>query len=439
MSDLRKVPSVDKLKRDPALGRFPDAVRSQAARLAVAQARKSIEQGHVFDLEAFAEREALRLTAPSLKPCINASGVVLHTGLGRARLPEEAVARIAEVAGSHSAVELDLETGRRGDRQDHVRGLLIELTGAEDALVVNNCAAAVFLTLNALCSGSEVILSRGQMVEIGGSFRMPDIVRQSGCALVEVGCTNRTRLSDYANAISDQTSAILRCHPSNFAIVGFHEEPSLNELSELARSRGKFLLDDAGSGCLLDTRQFGLAKEPTLQEAVSAGADIVMASGDKLLGGPQAGLIVGKAALIKRIRAHPLARAVRVDKLTLAGLEATLRLYSQNRAQDIPVWRSLSKDLTSVKRSAQRLKRACPGSVICEGATEVGGGAMPGNSVPSWRLGIPADDADELLAALRNNDPPIIGRIEDGKVWLDLRTVEDGELRTIENALRGLT
>lgn len=429
---------MDSVKRHSGLNTFPESVKAEAARYAVAKLKEAILEGSELDENAVAAARAEELASPSLGSCINASGVVLHTGLGRARLARSAVRAIERVAKSHSVLEFDLESGRRGDRQAHVRSLLTQLTGAEDALVVNNCASAVLLVLEALCSESEVILSRGQMVEIGGSFRMPDIVRQSGCRLVEVGCTNKTHLSDYQTALNDQTAAILRCHPSNFAIIGFHEEPSLKELADLAHSHGIVLIDDAGSGCLLDTRRFGLIKEPTLNEAVRDGADVVTASGDKLLGGPQAGLILGSRSVIAKIQRHPLARAVRIDKLTLAGLEATLRLYRDGRELEIPIWNSLSRDLAAIKRTAQRWHRAAPNSVVARGETEVGGGSLPGSSVPTWRLGLLTTNPEATLSALRHYRPPIIGRIEDGTVWLDPRTVEPGEAAIVESALRNL-
>lgn len=313
----------------------------------------------------------------------------------------------------------------------------MELTGAEAAIVLNNAAAGVFLSLNALASGGEVVLSRGQMVEIGGSFRMPDIVRRSGCRMVEVGCTNKTRLSDYEEVLGPDTKALLRCHPSNFAIVGFTSEPTLGELVELAHAQGLLVIDDMGSGCLVDTRKFGLPKQATLQEAVASGADIVIASGDKLLGGPQSGLVLGSAACVGAIKRHPLARALRVDKLTLAALEATLRLYTSGEHEaEIPTLRYLARPTEPLVKVCRRLARAYPGeSVVESGTTEVGGGSAPGTGVPTWRVGLASGDADGLLAQLRRSDPPIVARIEDGRVWLDPRTLDDGEIRIVERAL----
>lgn len=443
MSEFRSLPKVDALARSEGLASFAPGLRSEAARRAVAWARDEIRAGRGADpleIEARAVLEAQRDSLPSLRPAINASGVILHTGLGRARLASEAVAQIGAAAKSHAAVEFDLESGTRGDRQAHVESTLCALTGAESAFVVNNAAAAVFLCLAATAAGREVVLSRGQMVEIGGSFRMPDIVRESGCDLVEIGCTNKTRLSDYEHALDDRTGAILRCHPSNFRIVGFVEEPALEELVALADRAGVPLIDDMGSGCLVATERYGLPHQPTLQEAVASGAHLVTASGDKLLGGPQAGLVLGRTAWVDRIRRHPLARAARIDKLTLAGLEATLRLYRQGRHEEIPTLAALAKPLEDVRRDARRLARAFPGKArIAEGLTEVGGGCAPGIGVTTVRVGLSAPSADGLARLLRESDPPIVGRIEDGLVWLDPRTLDAAEVRQVARVLRGTT
>lgn len=422
--------------RAPELAPFPARVRAQAARAAVASSRQAGSIPEFDEMVAVALSAAAQLSSPSLQPAINASGVILHTGLGRARLARTAAKRIAEVADAHAVVEFNLESGRRGDRQDHVGQLLCDLTGAEGALVVNNCAAAVFLTLSALCADRRVVLSRGEMVEIGGSFRMPDIVRQSGCRLVEVGCTNKTRLSDYAAEMDDETAAILRCHPSNFRIVGFTESPSIADLASLAHRKGALLIDDSGSGCVLDTTRFGLKREPRIQESIAAGSDLVLCSGDKLLGGPQAGIVIGRKEPIDRLKSHPLARALRVDKLTLAGLEATLRLYHESRELEIPVWAALGRPLESVRRDAMRLARAYPGkSVVEPGETEVGGGSLPGTSVPTVRTGLIHPAPESLALQLRRHTPPIVGRIERDILWLDPRTVDEVEMKTVLAAL----
>lgn len=442
MSDFRSLPKVDVLAGSEALAHLPPSVRTGSARSAVAWARAEIGAGKSVTEGQIAEHAmaagTLQMSA-SLRGAINASGVVLHTGLGRARLAAAAVAQIEQVASNHATVEFDEGTGGRGDRQSHVEALLCTLTGAEAALVVNNAAAGVFLSLHTLADGGEVILSRGQMVEIGGSFRMPDIVRQSGCKLVEVGCTNKTRLSDYEGALTEHTSAILRCHPSNYRIVGFTDEPEGAELASLAHTHGLPLIDDMGSGCLVDTRVFGLPKQQTLQEVVASGADVAIASGDKLLGGPQAGILVGRRSVIAQIKAHPLARVVRIDKLNLAGLEATLRLFANGEHDQIPTLRALGMPIEKVGERAARLAAAYTGDAEVEdGITEVGGGCAPGIGVPTRRVGLASLDAVLLLATLRSSEPPVIARIERDRVWLDPRTLDDAEVSHLETLLRSL-
>ena len=439
---LRQLPKIDDLANSPELAGYAPKLRVQAARAAVEFLRTEIKSGNgkaIIQPAQLAAQLAESMTEPSIKPVINLSGVILHTGLGRARLAPSVANQVAAVAANHSAVELDLEEGRRGDRQEHVRDLFTRLTGAEDAFVVNNAAAGVLLTLTALCFGSEVILSRGQMVEIGGSFRMPDIVRQSGCTLVEVGCTNKTRLSDYQRAFSEETSAILRCHPSNFKIVGFTEEPSIQELATICKDEGIILIDDQGSGCLIDLAKYGLPEQPTLPGSIAGGADVAIASGDKLLGGPQAGIIVGRKDLIAEIKQHPLARCVRIDKLTLAALEGTLRLYTEGREEEIPTIRSIGKPLEDISKMARSLAKAFKGtSEIALGETEVGGGSAPGMGLPTWRVGLATEDPDQLAKTLRSSNPPIVGRIEDNQVWLDPRTLEPEELKLVVKVLSSL-
>ncbi|MFQ3588361.1 MAG: L-seryl-tRNA(Sec) selenium transferase [Fimbriimonadaceae bacterium] len=439
MASLRDLPRVDSVAGNPILEGFPPRLRADAARAAVDHLRTEIRAGRPVDPSSAAEialQFARKLARPSLGTVVNGSGVVLHTGLGRARLAPAAEAAVRAAAASYSAVEYDLASGARGDRQDHVRGLLRELTGAEDAHVVNNCAAAVFLGLSALAAGGEVILSRGEMVEIGGSFRMPDIVRRSGARLVEVGCTNKTRLSDYEEALTHDTRAILRCHPSNFRIVGFAESPEPAELAALAHQRMAWFIDDVGSGCLVDTTRFGLPRERTLSEAVADGADLITASGDKLLGGPQAGIMLGTSEAIGLVRKHPLARAVRVDKLTLAGLEATLRLYTEGRESEIPTLRYLGRNLDELRETALRLAAAFPGDAFAaEGLTEAGSGSAPGVGVPTWRVALAAESPDELARFLRTGDPPIVPRIERDHVWLDPRTMEEDEVPIVVRRL----
>lgn len=433
MSPTNRPPSVDKLARsltaDPNLHTY--AV--EAARAAV----EDVRAGRATDAGAVARSRFDSLARHSVVDLVNMSGVVLHTGLGRARLAPSVAQEIARVAASHTATEFDMSDGSRGNRQDHVKSHLCALTGAEDALVVNNCAGALILALAATCSGRGVVLSRGQMVEIGGAFRVPDVIRQSGCQLVEVGCTNRTHLSDYASAINEDTGAILRCHQSNFAQIGFVHSPEPSELAKLAHANHAIFLDDMGSGCLVDTLEYGLPAERTLAHAVADGADIVMASGDKLLGGPQAGILVGKRDTIAACARHPLARALRVDKLTLAGLEATLRLYREGNIAQIPVWRSCSRKLDDIKKDAQALANAYKGrSTLDEGTTEVGGGSMPGVGLPTWRVGLQSPRPESLLASLRSNG--VIGRIEGGLVWLDARTADASEVASTATVLAGI-
>jgi L-seryl-tRNA(Ser) seleniumtransferase len=441
MDDLRSLPKVDALSRSPELQAFPERVRIAAARQAVDDARKAIQAGTGLNgrsIEDLALAKAEELNAIKLRPAVNLSGVILHTGLGRARLAQAAVENMAAVAAQHSLLELDDESGKRGDRQAGVRDLLKRLTGAEDALVVNNAAAGVVLSLRALAGDREVVLSRGQMVEIGGSFRMPDIVRESGCRLTEVGCTNKTRLGDYEEVLGDRSGAILCCHTSNFKIIGFAEQPALADLVRLSHKHGLPCIDDMGTGCIVDTSAFGIPRTPTIQDSLAAGADVVIASGDKLLGGPQAGLILGSAAAIQKIKSHPLARAVRIDKLSLAALEATLMLYAQGREGEIPTIAYLSRTLDQVRELAQKLSACIEGSVVAEGFTEVGGGSAPGVGIRTWRVGVKSPSADALARKLRAAEPCIVGRIEDDLVWLDPRTLDLDEVDVVCEVLRSL-
>jgi len=431
----RDLPQVSALAQDPCLAAYSARVRTEAARCAIARGRDALLSGNPLSRDAlpqWAADEARRLATPSLRPAINMSGVVLHTGLGRARLATEAATAVAEVAANHSTLEFDLKAGGRGDRQAHVRESLCRLTDAEDALVVNNAAAGVVLALAALAGGKDVVLSRGEMVEIGGSFRMPDIVGESGAGLSEVGCTNKTRLSDYACAITPNTAAILLCHPSNFHLAGFVEKPPIEKVAELCRERGLWLVDDLGSGCLFDAAELGIRRQPTMGQRVASGAHVVIGSGDKLLGGPQAGLMVGSKEAIETCRNHPLARAFRVDKLTLAALSATLRLWLDGRREAIPTLRYLARPLPEVRRMATKIAKAYPGAAVVErGETEVGGGSSPGEGVPTFRAGLTTAHADALAAWLRQRTPPVVGRIERGTFWLDPRTAEPDEVRAV--------
>jgi L-seryl-tRNA(Ser) seleniumtransferase len=429
---------------------LPRALLADAARIEIEAARQGIAEGAgappVAELVARAALRGRALATPSLRSVVNATGVIIQTNLGRAPLSAAALQAMAEVGAGYSNLEYDLAAGERGSRATHLVDLLCRLTGAEAALAVNNNAAAIVLALSALAAGREVIISRGQAVEIGGGFRIPDVLRQSGAALVEVGTTNRTYARDYAAAITERTALLMRVHTSNFKLVGFVHETPLAELAVLARERGLATLDDLGSGTLLPTAPYGLAAEPTVQESIAAGADLVTFSGDKLLGGPQAGLIVGRAGLIAQLRRHPLARALRVDNTTLAGLEATLLSYLHGRAPaEIPVWRMISEPPEALRARAERVaaaigrddRRAAAGpgwrvSVVgCESA--IGGGSLPGETLPSYAIAIDGAPPDVLASALRRANPSVVGRIAEQRLLLDLRTVlEEQEAGLVE-------
>jgi L-seryl-tRNA(Ser) seleniumtransferase len=381
------------------------------------------------------------LARPSLRRVVNATGVVVHTNLGRAPLAAAARRAIEEVAAGYATLEYDVDQGARGSRHVHAAALLRDLTGAEDALVVNNNAAACVLALSALASGREVIVSRGELVEIGGSFRIPDILRTSGCRLVEVGTTNKTRIADYARAITADTALLLKVHTSNFAIVGFTESASLADVATLARDRGVRSMIDLGSGALLDAvaqRDLGLPAEPSVREVVAAGVDLACFSGDKLLGGPQAGILVGKHDAIAACRSHPLMRAVRPDKLTFAALAATLALYRDGRASEVPVVAMLGTPAAVLHARAEALCTACGAGTVEPTASTVGGGAMPLAELPSWAL-VLRGDANLLDRALRAASVPVIGKIADGALYLDLRTIAPADEDAVVAAVRGLS
>jgi L-seryl-tRNA(Ser) seleniumtransferase len=417
---LRDLPSVDELAR--GLG---DPLAVEAARTVLERAREEIRAGaDPGDLEQRLHEELRAARAPSLRRVLNATGVIVHTNLGRAPLAEEALAQVIDVARGYSNLELDLRDGARGSRQDHVAAILRRLTGAEAAIVVNNNAAAMLLALGALAEGREVIVSRGELIEIGDGFRIPDVLVRSGARLVEVGTTNRTRAKDYERAVRVETALLLRVHQSNFRVVGFTELPKLEELAAVAQRHGLPLLDDLGSGVLTE-----LPDEPSARESLAAGADLVCFSGDKLLGGPQAGIVVGRADLVERLRVHPLHRAVRADKLTLAALEGTLRLYL-DAPERIPVLRMLREDSASVRARAERLAGLVSGTVE-ETVARVGGGALPLAEIPSYACAL-----DETLAAvLRVGDPPVVGIVRDAKLLLDCRTLRDDEIDEVAAAV----
>jgi L-seryl-tRNA(Ser) seleniumtransferase len=423
--ELRDLPSVDELTRGVA-----DPLAVDAARAVLERAREEIRAGvDPGDLGERVRTELEASRAPSLRRVLNATGVIVHTNLGRAPLAQEALDRVLDAAGGYSNLELDLREGVRGSRQDHTAALLRRLTGAEAALVVNNNAAAVLLALGALAEGREVIVSRGELIEIGDGFRIPDVLARSGARLVEVGTTNRTRAKDYERAVGADTALLLRVHQSNFRVVGFTELPRLDELAAVARRHGLPLLDDLGSGVLAGNSLLQGHAEPSARESLAAGADLVCFSGDKLLGGPQAGIVAGRADLVERLRVHPLHRAVRADKLTLAALEGTLRLYL-DAPERIPVLRMLHEDGGAVRARAERLAALVGGSVE-ETVARVGGGALPLAELPSFACAV-----DESLAApLRLGDPPVVGIVRDGKLLLDCRTLAEAEVDEVAAAL----
>jgi len=433
--NLRDLPSVDRLLADEVLAAAPRPLATTAARTAVEQARKTIQAGgEPGDLVEAARAELGRLVSPALRRVLNATGVIVHTNLGRAPLPPAALARAVDVGGSYSNLELDLASGSRGSRQDHVADALRRLTGAEAALVVNNNAAAVLLALAALADGREVVVSRGELVEIGDGFRIPDVLSRSGARMVEVGTTNRTRVVDYERAIGPDTALLLRVHQSNYRIVGFTESVPTRELAQISRRAGLWLVDDLGSGSLAD-----VGDEPTAASSLAAGADLVCFSGDKLLGGPQAGIVVGRAELVERLRRHPLQRALRADKLTLAALEGTLALHQdpeRARAQ-IPVLRMLDEPVEAVRERAERLAGLVGGEVE-ETVARVGGGALPLAELTSAACAI----EEALAAPLRLGDPPVLGIVRDGRLLLDARTLTDTEVdeaaRAVLKARRSL-
>ncbi|MBE9508365.1 MAG: L-seryl-tRNA(Sec) selenium transferase [Chloroflexi bacterium] len=450
---LRELPSVDRLLGEEAV---QELVAGYGHRQTVGALRKTLDAvrdevqagADVPDISTLVARADACLQerlAPTLRPVINATGVIIHTNLGRAPLSAAARAAMEGVSRGYSTLEYDLQAGRRGHRTLHAEHLLCELTGAEAALVVNNNAGAVLLALTGLARGQGVVISRGQLVEIGGGFRVPDVMAQSGARLIEVGTTNRTHRGDYMAALEahEDVALILRAHHSNFRIVGFATEPSLPELIALGEEHGLPVMDDLGSGALLDTTQFGLTHEPMVQESVAAGAAVVCFSGDKLLGGPQAGIIVGRAEYVEPLKRNPLARALRADKLCLAGLQATLLHYLKDEAiRQVPVWRMIAAPLEEIEQRAQRwrraLRRAGVAAEVVDGESTVGGGSLPGETLPTKLVALPVAHPDRLAATLRASEPPVVARIEEDRLVLDPRTVlveeEQALLRVVKEA-----
>jgi L-seryl-tRNA(Ser) seleniumtransferase len=430
--ELRDLPSVDELAREAG-----DPLAVDAARTVIERAREEIRAGaDPGDLAARLREELAAVRRPRLRRVLNATGIVVHTNLGRAPLAEEALARVAEVARGYSNLEFDLAAGVRGSRQDHAAAILRRLTGAEAALVVNNNAGAVLLALAALAEGREVVVSRGELIEIGDGFRIPDVLARSGATLVEVGTTNRTRAADYERAIGERTALLLRVHQSNFRVVGFEERPRLAEVAAVARRHGLPLVDDLGSGALAARDAFVTLPatghefvtvaatdraEPTARESLAGGADLVCFSGDKLLGGPQAGIVLGRAELVEKLRRHPLQRALRIDKLSLAALEGTLLLHLV-APERIPVLRTLAQQADAVRGRAERLAAATGGEVE-ETVGRVGGGALPLAELPSFACAL----EESFATPLRRGEPPVVGIVRDGRLLLDCLTLTDAE------------
>ena len=433
MSDLRLLPSVDQLlKTDQITEHISEFGRSLTLD-AIRSVLDEVRSVHTHDKsipsqEVILDRVLERLrdwTAPTLQHVINATGVILHTNLGRAPLSKAAIESMQMTATDYSTLEYDLGKGRRGSRTMHAEGLLKRLTGAERALIVNNNASAVLLILSVLANRRKVVIARSQLVEIGGGFRIPDVMKQSGAKLHEIGTTNRVHLSDYEQAIQEESiKLIMRAHRSNFQIIGFTSEPPLSDIVALSRRAGIPVVDDLGSGSLLETTNFGLGHEPMVQESLAAGVDLVCFSGDKLLGGPQAGIILGKGDLIKKLKKHPLARAIRPDKLCLAALSTTLLHYVKSEAlTEIPIWRMIGEPIDNIKQRAERWISFLGQGELLEGRSTVGGGSLPGETLPTYLVGISTRHPNKLLTSLRNAQPPIIARLEEDRLVLDPRTI----------------
>jgi L-seryl-tRNA(Ser) seleniumtransferase len=446
---LRNLPSVDKLLKtenaDALIATFGRPLVLEAFRTTLDAARSTFRNTQQIPTEPEILLEAEKLlqawTAPTLQPVINASGVIVHTNLGRAPLSKDAIQAATGVALGYSNLEYDLAKGRRGSRLLHAEELLERLTGAEAALVVNNNASAVLLALTALAKRRRVLIPRTQLVEIGGGFRIPDVMVQSGAKLVEIGTTNRVHLRDYEQAIDEQPiKLVMRAHRSNFAIIGFHTEPELDEIVKIAHTADLPVVDDLGSGTLIDTAPFGLGHEPTVQESLASGADLVTFSGDKLLGGPQAGIIVGRKDLVDKLKKHPLARAIRADKLALAALSATLLHYLKNEAlKEIPVWRMISASERALRDRVLSWIAALGIGEVIEGESTVGGGSLPGQVLPTVLLSLPNSSPTKFLAQLRAANPPVIARIQDDHVVLDPRTILPEQDDILLSILQNLT
>jgi L-seryl-tRNA(Ser) seleniumtransferase len=434
MKDLRSLPSVDHLLQIPACQQLllqyghtlvVNTLRSQLDDIRKNATKALPAEGQIIKVTA--EKLSL-MTMPSIKKVINATGVILHTNLGRSPLSNASVAEIENAARNYSNLEYNLKTGTRGSRHDHCEELLTMLSGTEAAMVVNNNASAMLLILSALFNRKIVAVSRSQLVEIGGGFRVPDVMRESGAKMLEIGTTNHTHLSDYREALASGAVGVVRVHTSNFKIIGFTSSPELQDIVEAAHHSGALVIDDIGSGSLLNTEDYGLSHEPMVQESVKAGVDVICFSGDKLLGGPQAGIIIGRKELLDKLKKHPLARAIRADKLCLAGLSATLAHYLKDEAvREIPVWKMIGMDVDAIQHRASQWKERIQAGKVIQGQSTVGGGSLPGDTLPTWLLALKVLSPEKMLKILRNSNPAIIGRIVDDEVVFDPRTVFEND------------
>jgi len=445
MTSLRDLPSVDQLLQSEQaqdwLAHFGRPLTVSAIRHTLEQARAAFASGEPLpDTNKILAQVGAALqtwSAPTLLPVINAAGVVLHTNLGRSPLSRAALQAAQDVSLGYSNLEFDLVKGKRGSRLLHAEAILQRLTGAEAALVVNNNASALMLALSALARRRLVVIARTQLVEIGGGFRVPEVMQQSGARLLEIGATNRVHLSDYEAALEAKPALFLRAHRSNFRLVGFTSEPELSEISSLAHQAGIPVLDDRGSGSLLDTARYGLGHEPTVQESLAQGADLVCFSGDKLLGWPQAGIIIGRADLVARIKKHPLARAVRADKLCLAALSATLLHYLKDEAErEVPIWRMISMPLDEIRQRAASWAQALGAGEVIPAESTVGGGSLPGESMPTFTLALTVGSPERFMKRLRRSQPPLIARLENDCILLDPRTVLPEQEAALLSVLR---
>jgi L-seryl-tRNA(Ser) seleniumtransferase len=437
MTSLRDLPSIEQLMQgaDHLIQEYGRPLTLDAFRSTLDETRAGFKSKPeaglplINDIVARTESHLIAWTTSTILPVINATGVILHTNLGRAPSSKATIAAMKQTAEDYSTLEYDVEKGQRGSRLIHAESILQKLTGAESAIVVNNNAAAVLLVLSALSNKKRVVISRTQLVEIGGGFRVPDVMKQSGAKLVEVGATNKVRLSDYQEAFTEPTALVVRVHRSNFKIVGFTEEPEFRDLVSAAHQARTVVVDDLGSGALLDTAKYGFAHEPTVQESLAAGADLVCFSGDKLLGGPQAGIIIGRKALVDKIKKHPLARAVRADKVCLAGITATLLHYLRDEAEtEIPIWKMMSLTLEQLKIRAELWRDAIGQGDVIQSESTIGGGSLPDESIPTYVLALKVKSPDRFLKKLRMSHPPIIARVENDTILFDPRTVLNDEM-----------